>query len=60
MHKFFHKRVAKVIHCFFREVSNFQFLIIDGGTMKCEGCSENIKLQSGDYLLKTHMFSIEM
>lgn len=59
-HKFIHKRVAEAIHCFVWVVSNFQFLIVDGGTMKYEGRSENIKLYMGDYHLKTHMFSIEM
>eukprot|EP00253_Pinus_taeda_P017878 PITA_17878 len=34
--------------------------IRDGGTMKCEGCYENVKLQMGDYQLKTHMFAIHM
>lgn len=28
--------------------------------MKCEVHYENVKLRMGDYLLKTHMFSIEM
>lgn len=28
--------------------------------MKCEGRCENIKLQMGDYHLKTHMFVINM
>lgn len=41
-------------------VSNFQFLIVDGGTMKCESHCENIKLQMGNYHLKAHMFDIEM
>lgn len=59
-HKFFHKRVEEEVHYFFRVVSNFQVLIVDGGTMKCEGRYENIKLQMEDYHPKTHMFSIEM
>ena len=59
-HKFIHQRVAKAVHCFFRAVSNFQVQIADWGTMKCEGCCENVKLQMGDYQLKTHMFSIHM
>eukprot|EP00253_Pinus_taeda_P012384 PITA_12384 len=41
-------------------VSNFQVQIADGGTMKCEGPCENVKLQMGDYQLKTHMFAIHM
>jgi len=28
--------------------------------MKCEGSFENMKLQMGDYHLKTHMFLVEM
>jgi len=28
--------------------------------MKCEGRCENVKLQMGDYHLKTHMFAINM
>ena len=28
--------------------------------MKCEGYCENVKLQMGDYHLKTHMFGFEM
>jgi len=55
-----HKRVTEVVHCFVRAVSNFQALIVDGGTMKCEGRCENIKFQMGDYHLKAHMFAIEM
>jgi hypothetical protein len=32
----------------------------NGGTMKCGGHCENVKLQMGDYHLKTHMFFIFM
>ena len=42
------------------EVSYFQVLIVDGGTMKFEGRCENIKLQMCNYHKKTHIFSIEM
>eukprot|EP00253_Pinus_taeda_P015118 PITA_15118 len=59
-HNFIHQKVAEAVHCFVRAVSNFQFQIVDGGTMKCEGCCENAKLQMGDYQLKTHMFPIHM
>lgn len=50
----------KFVHYFIWVISNFHVLIVDEGTMKCERCSENIKLKMGDYHLKTHMFSIEM
>jgi hypothetical protein len=35
-------------------------MIANGGSMKCGGHCENVRLQMGDYSLKTHMFSIEM
>eukprot|EP00253_Pinus_taeda_P027550 PITA_27550 len=59
-HNFIHQQVAEVVHCFVRAISNFQVQIVDGGTMKCEVRCENIKLQMGDYHLKTHMFAINM
>eukprot|EP00253_Pinus_taeda_P025087 PITA_25087 len=59
-HNFIHQKVAEAVHCFVRAISNFQVQIADGGTMKCEGRCENVKLQMGDYQLKTHMFSIHM
>ena len=59
-HNFIHQKVAEAVHCFVRVVSNFQVQISDGGTMKCEGRCENVKLQMGDYQLKTHMFAIHM
>ena len=48
------------LHCFIYLVNNFQILIANRGTMKCGGRCENVKLQMGDYQLKTHMFSIDM
>jgi hypothetical protein len=59
-HNFIHRRLAEELHCFVHPVSNFQILIANGGTMKCGGHCENVKLQMGDYHLKTHMFSISM
>eukprot|EP00253_Pinus_taeda_P021673 PITA_21673 len=41
-------------------VSNFQVQIANGGTTKCEGHCQNVKLQMGNYQLKTHMFAIHM
>jgi len=60
MHNFIHQRVIEAMHCFVKEVSNFQVQIANGGTMKCEGRCENVKLKMGDYHLKTHMFAIIM
>jgi hypothetical protein len=35
-------------------------MISNGGSMKCGGCCKNVRLQIGDYHLKSHMFSIDM
>eukprot|EP00253_Pinus_taeda_P016470 PITA_16470 len=59
-HNFIHQKVTEVVHYFVRAVSNFQVQITDGGIMKCEGRCEIVKLQMGDYQLKTHMFAIHM
>jgi hypothetical protein len=59
-HNFIHRRIANEIHCFVCHVSNFQILINNGVTMKCRVHCENVKLQMGDYTLKTHMFFISM
>jgi hypothetical protein len=59
-HNFIHHSLGDEIHCFVCPISNFQILIVNGGTMKCGGCYENVKLKMGNYHLKTHMFSISM
>jgi hypothetical protein len=59
-HNFIHHWVTEEVNFFVRPISNFQILIANGGTMKCGGHCENVKLQMGDYHLKTHMFSIAM
>jgi hypothetical protein len=59
-HNFIHRRVAQDTHCYVCPISNFQIMIANGGMMKCGGRCENVKLQMGEYHLKTHMFSIEM
>eukprot|EP00253_Pinus_taeda_P020872 PITA_20872 len=42
------------------KLSKSKVQIVDGATMKCEVRCENVKLQMGDYQLKTHMFTIHM
>ena len=59
-HNFIHRRVVEDVNFLIRLVSNFQILIANGGTMKCGGRCENVKLQMGNYNLKNHMFSITM
>lgn len=59
-HNFIHRRVAQDTHCYVCPISNFQIMTANNGTMKCGGRCENVKLQIGEYHLKTHIFSIEM
>jgi hypothetical protein len=35
-------------------------MIANGGSMKCVGHCENVRLQISDYHLKSHTFSIDM
>jgi hypothetical protein len=43
-HNFIHRRLVDEIHCFVHHVSNFQIIVANGGTMKCGGHCENVKL----------------
>jgi hypothetical protein len=57
-HNFIHRRIAQETHCYIHVVNNFQIMIANGGWIKCGGRCENVRLQIGDYLLKSHMFAI--
>jgi hypothetical protein len=59
-HNFIHRRIAQETHCYIHAVNNFQIMIANGGSMKCGGRCENVRLQIGDYNLKSHMFAIDM
>jgi hypothetical protein len=59
-HNFIHHCIAKETHCYIHAVNNFQMMIANGGSMKCRGRCENVRLQISDYHLKSHMFSIDM
>jgi hypothetical protein len=59
-HNFIHRRITQETHCYIHVVNNFQIMIANGGSMKCGGCCENVRLQIGDYNLKSHMFAIDM
>ena len=59
-HNFINQSKVVALHIFIHPINNFQVLIANGGTMKCGGRCENVKLQMGDYQLKTHMFAIDM
>jgi hypothetical protein len=59
-HNFIHHRIAQETHCYIHAVNNFQIMIAIGGSMKYGGRCENLRLQIGDYHLKSHMFAIDM
>jgi len=59
-HNFIHRRIAQETHCYIHAINNFQIMIANGGSMKCGGHCENVRLQIGDYHLKSQMFSIDM
>jgi hypothetical protein len=59
-HNCIHLRIAQETHCYIQDVNNFQIMIANGGSMKCGGPCENVRLQIGDYHLKSHMFAIAM
>jgi hypothetical protein len=59
-HNFIHRRIAHETHCYIHAVNNFQIMIANGGSIKCGGHYENVRLQIGDYHLKSHMFAIDM
>jgi hypothetical protein len=57
---FIHHHNSKEFNCYIHPVNNFQVMIFNGGSMKCGGHCENVRLQIGQYHLKYHMFVIEM
>jgi hypothetical protein len=59
-HNFIHRHIAQETHCYIHDVNNFQIMIPNGGSMKCGGRCENVRLQIGDYHLKSHKFAIDM
>ena len=59
-HHFFNRKVVEEILWYVRPIFNFKIMIVNGGMMKCGYHYENAKLQMGYYLLKTHVFIIEM
>jgi hypothetical protein len=58
-HNFIHLCITQEINCYIHTINNFKIMFANGGSMKCEGC-ENVRLQIGQYHLKSHMFSIDM
>jgi len=59
-HNFINRSKEEFLCIFIHLINKFQVLITNGGMMKCGGCCENVKIQMGDYHLKTHMFFIDM
>jgi hypothetical protein len=59
-HNFIHRHIAQETNCHIYAINNFQIMIANGGSMKCGGRCENVRLQIGDYHMKYHMFAIDM
>jgi hypothetical protein len=59
-HNFIHRCIGQETNCYIRAVNNFQIMIANGGSMKCGGRCENVRLQIGQYNMKSHMFAIDM
>jgi hypothetical protein len=59
-HNLVHRCIAQETNFYMCAVKNFQIMTSNGGSVKCGGCCENVRLQIGDYHLKSHMFSIDM
>ena len=41
-HNFIHRRIAQETHCYIPDVNDFQNMIANGGSMKCEGHCETV------------------
>jgi hypothetical protein len=59
-HNFIHRCLSQEINFYICAVNIFQIMISNGGSMKCGGHCENVRLQIGQYNLKYHMFTINM
>jgi hypothetical protein len=59
-HNFIHRHLAQEINCYIHAINNIKIMIANGGSMKCGGCCENVRLQISHYNLKSYMFSIDM
>jgi hypothetical protein len=60
IHNFIHPCIAQETNCYICAVNNFQIMIANGCSMKCEGNCENVRLQIGQYHMKYDMFAIDM
>jgi hypothetical protein len=59
-HNFIHRCISQEVNCYICVVNNFQIMISNGGSMKCGGRCENVRIQIGQYHLKSHMFATDM
>jgi hypothetical protein len=56
-HYIIHHCITKETHCHIHIVNNFEIMIANEGSMKCDGNCDNVKLQMGDYFLKMSVFT---
>jgi hypothetical protein len=59
-HNFIHCRLSQEVNYYICVINNFQNTIANGGSLECGGHCENVRLQIGQYNLKSHMFTIDM
>jgi hypothetical protein len=59
-HNFIHHRISQETNCYIRAINNFQIMIANGGSMKCGGHCENVRLKIGKYHLKSHVFAFDI
>jgi hypothetical protein len=59
-HNVINCKLAKDLNFFIYLASEFQVMIVDGGTINCFGKCHSIKLNMGEYLLDSPMIAIQM
>jgi hypothetical protein len=59
-HNFIHYKLAKSLNCFVYPTSEFQVIIVDGGTINCSGKCNKINLTMGEYVMNSPMIVIPM
>jgi hypothetical protein len=58
-HNFIHHSIAKETHYYIHVIDNFEIMIANEGSVKCDGKCDNVKLQMSGYFLKMNMFTIK-
>jgi hypothetical protein len=59
-HNFIHYKLAKALNFFVYPATEFQVMIVDGGTINSSGKWNKINLTMGEYVMNSPMISIPM